>query len=326
MADTGAVAESADDITVITGASGFVGEALCRALAGTGAIRAVSRRPNRVLDILGLEARLPASTADVREWTRLLSGARAVVHLAARVHQRGEAQNDEVLEAYRANNTELTLTIARAAVEAGVERFVFTSTSQVHGETSHGVVLREDSEIRPATPYARTKAVAEKELARIAAADGLRVTVLRPSVVYGPGARGNFRRLRRLAEARVPLPLPVVAGKRSFLYLGNLLHLIRAALNWGAPSGTYLVADAEPVTVVDVVAMMRDAIQRRPGILTVSPYLLRCIAQLVGRRGDVDKLTSPFEVSIDRLRNERGWTPPFSTAEGIRRTMLAESR
>ena len=208
----------------MTGAGGFIGRALCAHWRATGRpFRAVVRR-------LPAGARRqrscgPAPTSRARatrELDALVAGAAAIVHLAGRAHVMVEAAADPAA-AYRSANVEATLRLARAAVRAGVARFVFASSIKVNGEaTMPGRPFGPADAPAPADDYARSKLAAEEGLAAVAAGTALAPIVLRLPLVYGPGVGANFLALVDAVARRRVLPLGAVRAKRSLLYVGNL--------------------------------------------------------------------------------------------------------
>src|SRR5688572_14334835 len=214
---------------LVTGGSGFVGRHLLQELAARG-ITAVSEHRE-----------LTPET----EWSDLLAGSSVVVHLAAVAHERAEVlerKGDyETLHRVNALSTER---LARAAAAAGGEQFVFLSTIGVCGDETAGIPFTEDSIAAPRSLYARSKLEAERLLASVSAETGLRVTVLRPTLVYGPGNAGNFLRLLKAVRRGWPLPFAAVRNRRTLTYVGNLVSAIVAALE-RRDAGTFVVCDAE---------------------------------------------------------------------------------
>src|SRR3954469_10181216 len=166
----------------VTGATGFIGRALCARLGAEQDVRAIVRA--RIGDL-----------ARFRDWPSVLGGTEAIVHLAGYAHGRGDAA------ALQAVNVDATRAAAEAARVSGAH-FIFVSSIKVHGEHSASA-LREGSPLAPSDPYARSKAQAEEVLRSI---PGLRLTVLRPPLVYGEGVKANFLALMRAIARGLPLP------------------------------------------------------------------------------------------------------------------------
>lgn len=211
---------------LVTGASGFIGQALCRALTA---------------------ARHEALPCSVRGQVSL-GRAEAVVHLAGIAHRRGVAADD-----YRRVNVELAHTVGRAAAALGI-RMIHVSSVKVHGDESTAP-LTERSPLAPADEYARSKVRAEEALHGVA---GLDLAVLRPPLVYGPGVRANFRALVRAVSSGLPLPLGGIENRRSFVYVRNLCDALLRLLQ--APRGaTYLVSDGEPLSTPELCVRLAAA-------------------------------------------------------------------
>ena len=286
-----------DRRVLVTGANGFVGRALCPALRQAAwSVVAATRRETGEIG--------PAT-----DWRPLLDGIDAVVHLAARVHvMRGGAAEADTFERV---NHRATARLAEQAAEAGVRRFVFMSTVKVHGDAS-GRPLTAGDPAAPADAYGRSKLAAEAALARHAGR--MAVVVLRPPLVYGAGAKGNFLSLLRAVDRGWPLPLAALDNRRSLIALGNLADAVRAALE--APPGVYLPSDGEDVSTPALVRRIAAALGRPARLFPAPAGLLRAVAAAAGRPGAYERLAGSLTVD-GRLA---GWRPPVAMAEELERT------
>jgi UDP-glucose 4-epimerase len=217
-----------------------------------------------------------------------------MVHLAGYAHGRGDDQ------ALTAVNVSATRAAAEAACARGVH-FLFVSSIKVHGEGSTQP-LRESSPLVPGERYAFSKVEAETALRAIA---GLRLTVLRPPLVYGAGVKANFHALMHAIARGWPLPLASVDNRRSLIYVGNLVDAIVRCL--GAP-GTFLVSDGPAISTTQLCREIGEALGR-PARLFPFPAVL-----LPG------KLAGSLEVDDSAIRRELGWQPPFSRRQGLQAT------
>lgn len=306
----------------ITGASGFVGSALCSRLEHDRiAFRPLSR---------SMPGRVPgaAKVADVgpqTDWSAALEGCDAVVHLAARVHVMRESAADPLAE-FRRVNTAGTERLARQAVEMGVRRFVFISTAKVLGEDSGDRAFTEGDPPCPSDPYAISKWEAELALARVSTETGLIVTVLRPPLVYGPGVGGNFASLASALHRGIPLPLASIRNRRSMIYVGNLCDAILVCLRHPAAGGrTFLAADGEDLSTPEILRRCARAMGTRVHLLPCPVPLLVAAATLGGYGASVRRLTRSLALDASALRSELGWHPPFTLDEGLARTFQASA-
>lgn len=318
-------------LVVVTGATGFVGAALCERLRSLrrpllGAVR--NAAPGLPADIQPLGDLAQASDEELDE---LCAGAEAVVHLAGRAHVMREREADPE-GAYRAANVEATARLARAAVRCGVRRFVLVSTVKVNGESSPpGRPLRPDDPPQPADAYARSKLEAERALFAAARDSSMVPVVLRLPLVYGRHAKGNFPRLVRAISRRRTLPLASIANRRSLLYVGNLVDAIVAVLDVPqAPPGVHFVADAEAVSTPDLVRAIAAALRVPPRLVAMPVPLLRIAGFLTGRRSAIERLAGSLEVDTTSFREATGWMPRFSLdaalADAARRRFAPRQR
>ena len=221
--------------------------------------------------------------------------AQAIVHLAAIAHRRASRRE------FADVNVELTERIAQQAAATGA-RFVFMSSVKVHGEQSHAP-LTEASPIAPQDAYAESKARAEERLHAIA---GLRLAVLRPPLVYGPGVKANFLALMRAISDGWPLPLATIHNRRSLIYVGNLASAVVRCLD---AEGTYLVSDGDALSTAQLCRDLGVALGRPARLVPFPPALLP------------RKLVASLEVDDRAIREQLDWQPRFTRQAGLAATV-----
>jgi nucleoside-diphosphate-sugar epimerase len=285
---------------VVSGAGGFIGSAL---MARLGPDRASA------LSVRGPGWRALAERCSFDGGT--------LVHLGGRAHA-----SDSDPAGIHADNCEKSLALAGLARSRGLKRMVFVSTAKVHGESSRGRPYTEQDMPEPADAYAIAKRDAETGLARIAAATGLEIVVLRPPLVYGPGVRGNFLALLDLAARGWPLPFASCENRRSLVSVANLVAAIESCVSHPAAAGeTFLVADGPPVSTAQLVSAIRSAMGRGPGLFAFPASILRILAALAGKGDAARRLTESLEIDDSRLRRTLGWQPVQQFREGIAETV-----
>ncbi|HZP77351.1 MAG TPA: NAD-dependent epimerase/dehydratase family protein [Pseudolabrys sp.] len=292
----------------LTGGTGFIGRQLMRDLSQRGfKVRVLLRRPTDVP--LHCDSALIGDLTRPQNLAAAFADAEAVVHSAGTAHAMSGIPADD----YRAINTEGTIALARAAERAGVRRFVFLSSIRAQSGPHAAEILTEALEPRPTDAYGRSKLAAEHGLAQL----GMDWVALRPVLVYGPGAKGNMAALAALARSPYPLPLAGLQAKRSLLALDNLATAVAHVLAAPGPlRRPFIVADSDAVSVPQMIAAMRAATGRRPGLVPVPEALIKSALTWSGRREWIDRLCAPLVVSTAALQ-EVGWTPQVSTRAGL---------
>lgn len=313
-------------IVAVTGAGGFVGKAVSRALLDRGhTVRALVRSGSQAPE--GTEPVVVGDLTDVTNASDAvvgaLDGAGAVVHLAARVHVMDDRDPDPEAAFQRAN-VAVTDRLAVAASGAGVGRFVFLSSVKVSGEATGETPFRESDPAAPEDAYGRSKWQAEQAVTGSGVAQPV---ILRPPLVYGPGVRANFEALIRLSDSGLPLPLGGLSGnRRSLIYLGNLADAIVQALAETTPAGTYLVRDGEDLSTADLVRRLRRALGRPARLLPIPAAVLRLAGRATGRSAAIDRLAGSLQVDDSAFRAAAGWTPPYSVDQGLAETVRLTSQ
>lgn len=298
---------------LVTGASGFIGQALVPALARAGwAVRAASRKPPPMTAEAIEHVSMPDLTRGA-DWHRLLDGVTHAVHLAGIAHAPGNLPED----LYKRINAGAVGEIAQRAATNGVERLVFISSVRAQAGLSSDHPITEAEPPQPTDAYGRSKLEAE----RLLAASGARFTVLRPAVVYGKGVKGNIASLATLAKTPMPLPFAGLHNLRSLLALENLVDAIALTLTSEQAAGeTFLVADSEPISVADMVAAMREGLGRPPHLVPMPHGAIKRLMASFGREADWERIAGSFVVDAGKL-GAIGWSPRVKTREGLARMM-----
>jgi len=308
------------DKILVTGANGFLGSALVEYLAGNYAMAAAVRSAEPTGSV-EQENYVAVGNIDANtDWSVALAGVDAVVHCAARTHVMQDGSTDP-LDEYRKVNVAGSLNLARQAVEAKVRRFIFISSIGVHGVNSVSP-FNEESLIAPQEPYAVSKLEAELALQDFASKAGLELVIIRPPLVYGAAAPGNFGKLFKLADSSLPLPFGAVHNKRTMVYLGNLCHFIETCISHpSAANQTFVIADGEDVSLRQLLVLMRKAMGRGPGLLPVPVGLFRLAGRVTGKQAVVDRLVGDLQVDTSKARQLLGWQPPYTVAQGVAATV-----
>lgn len=306
----------------ITGAGGFVGRHLVRRLAGAG--HALTLAVRQGAGAIAASPRVRAvDVGDIGErtdWRAALEGCRAVVHLAGQTPAPGVAA-----DRFREVNDLGTARLADQCAAAGVATLVLMSSVFAVADHASAAVIDDHTEPHATTPYGRSKLAAEAHVGAFAGRGRTGVS-LRPPLVYGAGAKGNWQRLQRLAASGLPLPFGSVRNRRSLIAVENLCDAVLSVVaRDGEPagSGSFAVADAEAVSLADMLRFLRAGMGLPPRLVPVPRGLLAAGLGLVGGRSTAESLLGDLAVDSARFRETYGWTPRERAVDAIRRSGAA---
>ena len=305
-------------VVLVTGANGFIGRHLVPVLGNNGLlVREAVRRPSSHPNMVTIKSISPQT-----DWSEALSEVDTVVHLAARVHQ---PQEEHATEIYRSLNTDGTLHLARCSSKAGVRQFIYLSTMLVNGSSTDGrPPFREDDVPKPRGVYGISKAAAEAGLEAIANDTNMNITVVRPPLIYGEGARGNFRLLVSAVKRGIPLPFGSVHNRRAFLGVGNLASFVLYLLiQQQGKFEIFLVADDQQVSTPEFVRRIAKALGKNSRILPLPLFALKKLLRFSGRPEAVDSIAASMEVDMSKAM-KTGWRPPFTMDDGLKSALIAK--
>lgn len=300
---------------LVTGANGFVGSALHKHLLHKNVpVLAVSRGAAPGCVPIG-------SIDESTDWSQMLAGVDAVVHLAARVHVMRDTA-DNPLQEFRKANVHATMNLARQAAAAGVRRFVLVSSIKVNGEqTEPGRPFRPDDPPQPVDPYGISKLEAERALLDLACDSGIEVTIVRPPLVYGPGVKANFLNMMKVLHWGLPLPLGAINNRRSLVFLENLVDLLMLCVTHpAAKNQIFLAGDGRDLSTTELCRLLAGALGRPARLLPVPSVWIDSAAALLGKRAFSRRLCGSLQVDISKAETLLGWRPPVSVKMALEQT------
>ena len=307
---------------LVTGGSGFIGTYLCEYLRSHDyQVRKAVRKPEAEC------AFDQVAVGDIdgkTNWKAALHGCDYVVHLAARVHIMNDTTKDP-LYSFRQTNTQGTRNLAEQAVNVGVKRIVYLSSIKVNGEETLTRPFAADDMPNPMDPYAISKH--EAEMALIAACEPFTTeySIIRPPLVYGPGVKGNFRRLIRLIQRGIPLPFGSIRNSRSMVSLRNLCNLIELCLSMPAAANqVFLVSDKKDWSTPELLRSISANLGNKLHIFPFPPGLLHILGILTGQSNTIRRLTGSLRLDVSKTSNLLGWEPIESPKDGIESTVRYE--
>lgn len=310
-----------DKRILITGAQGFIARHLIQALKAQGCnnLHLASRTQGDPQQ--GQWFRIPAIDGQT-DWRPALAGCEIVIHTAGRAHQLKDKTANPAL-AFHAVNTEGTINLARQAKAAGVKRFIFISSIGVYGKSSHFQACDEQQMTQPDTPYSCSKYTAEQFLLSLGQADGetasMDVVIIRPPLVYGPDAPGNFGRLLKLVASGLPMPFGSIANQRSLLGCDNLADFIYRCIDHPAAANqVFVLADGEDLSTTEMIKLMAEGMNKPARLLPIPSRWLKQVCQLTGHEQLYQQLCGNLQINSRKARDLLNWQPPVSVREGLR--------
>ena len=314
----------AKKITVI-GGSGFVGTNLCRQLA-------LKQQDFEIID-LKMSNQFPekCKIADVRdaETLRNTITGDVVVNLAA-VHRDDVRDKSE----YQRTNVDGAENVAQVCTEKGIKKIVFTSTVAVYGFAEPGT--DESGKINPFNEYGRTKFEAEKKLRSWQKAGNNSLLIVRPTVIFGEGNRGNvYNLLNQIASGRF-----VMVGrgenKKSMAYIGNIVAFLETCIASDRKYGVFNYVDTPDLTMNELVSHVRHTLKGKEGVGLRLPYWLGLIlgytadlvAKISGKNLPVSSIRVKKFTSSTEFKSAKGslenFRAPFLLSQGVERTLQSE--
>ncbi len=279
----------------ISGSSGFIGSVLCEALNYD--CYNLSRSE------IFKEENLDGFNKDID----------TIIHLAGLAHSSSFSA-----EEYQSVNVDGTLQLAIKAEKAGVKRFVFVSSIGVNGTATFEEPFTITSEPRLHNHFAQSKYKTEIGLIKISQDTDLEVVIVRPTLVYGLNAPGNFGALTRLVNRLSVLPFTLVNNKRDFISVQNLANLLATCASHPNAAGhTFLASENETVSTKEFTNAIAKGLGKKVYQLPVPVSLMRFAGKLLGKSAMIEQLVGNLQVDSSDLRKVLGWTPPYTMEESM---------
>ena len=300
---------------LITGADGYIGSELSRCLEELEnySLIKLSRTPSLLKNLI-----LSPELSTNGDWERVLADVSVIVHLAGRAH----ILNDNVLNPlteFRRVNVEGTLNLAKQAIKQGVKRFVYISSIGVNGNNNKQPFIELDTP-NPQEPYAISKLEAERGLLALAKESSLEVVIIRPPLVYGSNAPGNFGSLVKWANKRIPLPFGAIRNQRSFIALDNLVSFIIHCIDHPkAANEVFLISDGEDVSTTQLLKKVTKSFGKRAFLLPIPVSWMTFSAKMIGKADVANRLFGSLQVDSSKARDLLSWKPVVTMDEQLKK-------
>jgi nucleoside-diphosphate-sugar epimerase len=301
----------------ISGCSGYIGSAIYNSLKGDHYVRGSARSVGA-----------GESHTVAVDWSKITSSEMMTLQPCdIFIHCAGLAHNkalDNSSERHITGNFVTTQNAYKAALIMGASKFIFLSTLAVYGDKT---TISYSSQFSPNTEYGRSKLMAESWLKEQVLLSGMSLIIIRPAVVIGPDAPGNFGRLLRLLELGLPLPFPNSDSPRSVLLLDSLCAYIRASIDSSKSSLVEAtLANTPPITASALYRNLAVPFGLRLPTLTLPRWLLRFGAVCLGRRKDFDKLFGRLVVEPFSGLPLESWRESVVWSDALTRLAIAHKK
>lgn len=286
-------------LIAITGPFGFVGTQLTKHLTPMHELRLLSRSNNSHPSSAQINyddsSNLINSTKDCQ----------CIIHLGGMAHL---PQNTPEAQAQinKANVTD-TLSLAKAASQNNCSHFIYISSIKVNGEETFEHPFTYNSPASPEDHYGRSKLTAERSLQELCKKTDMKLTIIRPGLVYGHNNKGNLAALEKLIKLRVPLPLKNLNNKRSLIHIDTLCSLISTCCdNPKAADQIFLAADKSALSSADIaVKLSQSGNLPKPILFPLPQGLLRIASKYLP---PLKKLTGNLEIDTTHTQKTLKWS------------------
>ncbi len=284
---------------LVTGSSGFIGNAICKTLSECGYEVSNLDRSRFQLD--------PSSANNV------LENCNVVIHCAGIAHTKLTKNIKMIREVYNAN-VEFTKKLYKKSMIAGVQHFIFLSSSKVYGAFSRkGIVFNELDNLEPEDVYARSKLLAETAIISIPQKKKIKYTILRLPLTYSERNKANMNKLEKLVNVGLPLPFAEIGNKRSLINLNNLTEFIRLiCLNSKSYNQIFNVCDDRSISTPELVKLLANTSRKRLILFRLNNKLFLWLSKIIGMQAEYNALWNSFEIDNTKSKKVLNWRPRYS--------------
>lgn len=285
---------------IVTGATGFIGQQLISCFDKE-SLTIFSRQ--KIQDYQNINASLET----------MLDKQVIDQHFDVAIHLAGLAHNSYSLDEFRKINVDSTVAFARQLAESGLKRFVFISSIGVNGNKTDTVPFSELSTVNPHADYAISKYEAEIELTKLSRELEFELVIIRPPLVYGKDAPGNFRNLHNLISRGIPLPFGLANNSRSFISVRNLCNfIVLCSTHSRAANELFLVADDEFISTKELINVIWQAKNIKSFLIPIPIVAFKFLFSLLGRSSMSVQLFDNLEIDNTKAKSLLGWSPKQS--------------
>ena len=301
---------------LVTGASGFIGRPLIKQLLKEGykVIGLVRKRSNYYRSKLYEDFIIK----DISEGFRNLKFDKIdiIIHLAAITHSKYNNYN-----IYKNTNVSGIKNIINFGIKANVKKIIMISSIKVNGEgfADNSSKYSESSPSNPEDNYGLSKLESENILIKQCVNNNISFVILRPSLVYGSGVKGNLLSLMKYIDKGIPLPLLNSNNRRSILSLNNLINAIIISLDdERANNNVFLISDDLSISPEDLYIAIAEKLNKKLYTIKINKILLKFLLWPLGKIKLLEKISNSLIIDNTKIKEKLEWKPIISFDDEIK--------
>lgn len=315
--------ENEKRIIVVTGASGFVGKKIISELLKNKNIYKIFALVRKTtFDDTDIHEVITPDIGDTSWMINFPEKIDCIIHAAGLAHNKFETKTEKPVNYFRKLNTIPTKNLAELAAAKGVRRFIFISSIGVIGTPKENLVFDDLTPESPSADYAISKYEAEIEIKKTCGKTEsvMDFVIIRPPLVYGSEAPGNFSKLLKLVQRDLPLPFLSVRNRRNFIDCENLANFIIHCINHSKASNqTFLIADDTIISTPELIRYLATGMNSKTTLFAFPVFLLKFLSVALRKKNIYEQLCCSFEVDCSRAKNLLQWTPPNTTHVALKK-------
>lgn len=299
---------------LITGANGFVGTHLIDKIHSyydiVGQVRKLSNMTSNQVALFELDIN------GFSDWVAHLDDVNTIIHLASVAHN-----NSNDFDYINRVNVEGTIQLAKQAAEFGVKRFIFISSiSAIGNATCFEEVYDENSLLVPCSQFAQAKVDAEDALLKLSYETGMEVVIIRPVLIYGEDAPGNFGKLVNIVSKLPMLPFALCNNKRSFISIDNIVDFIYVCIEHpNAKNEVFCISDGFDISIKEFTNEIAKGLNTYLFQIPIPNFFFNLIGKITGKQTKINQLVGDLKVNSDKAKTLLSWSPPYNMAYTLSR-------
>ncbi len=285
---------------LITGASGFVGTHLIDELRKKN-INFIGTSHGKSKNFFSIN--LSKDT----KWDKLLNNCDTVIHLAGLAHKK--YSKEDLIKI----NFEGSVKLIKEAVKSNVKKFIFVSSVAVIQDKS--------------SPYGRVKSMIESELIKYSKKSEMSYVIIRPPLIYGNNAPGNFDLLVKIISIFPILPLGSLDNTMSIIGIRNFIEFILFVThNSNANNNIFLVSDLKNITVTSFIKKIANSKNKYIILITINKSVLSFFASIFGLKQKFEKITNTKSIDSSETYEYLQWYPKYSTEDELNQLKFSRKK